>query len=396
MKFHIVILALFLSVCGCYSQPQQKSEKWDQGVLVWSRGTRLEALQAGQKKPIVLRGKFSGVSSWHISRDGRQMTFAEAPRDVDFFNASAYRSYLFTVGSNTRPKVLIAAYGPKALKSGENYDYQTPSFDRTGRKIVVNEGEIGQFMESSSHRWVAIYDVKTRRRVFDSRQLIAKMAEGETRDALRKLKFEFPALSPDGQNLVCLATQDDGDTMEDYVAPGQKAPPTLVVHFNTAVGTGGILAAIDDQLSLTRLIYRDKEQSDIRIEPTRNWNPQFAWHPTQKKFLFVGPAAPSDPALNLFAFDFQTRQIKRLTRGSYFEASPQWTLDGKSLVWLRRPMSSRTPESNRIFRATANGGNIRAILPQIRGATQIQIVPQIANWTRFQKLPAEALAGADK
>lgn len=385
-----MFVALFAVSTNGLSQAQPKREKWDGGVLVWSRGTRLEALRAGQKVPSVLRSNFQIPSRWNFSFDGEELTFADTPQDVDFFNAGAYRNYLFLARFNARPKVLLAAYGPKSLS---DYDYQTPSFDRSGRKIVVDEGEIGQFMDDSSARWVAIYDIKTRRSVFDSRQIIQKMAPGETREILRKVEFRSPALSPDGQDLVALATPDDGDSIANDLKPEEKAPPTLLVHFDLKRKTAEILSSIDDQLSVGR--YSTEGNTTRSEAATRFWNPQFAWHPTQKIFVFPGPAAPSNPVLNLFAFDLRTRASSQITCGDFLDTSPQWTLDGKSVVWLRRPIHpSEAP--NQIFRAGADGKGARSILPQIRGATQIQIVPQIANWTRFRKSPVQALAGVDK
>ena len=376
---------------GCFSQPSQGNEEWDQGVLVWSRGTRLEALQAGQKTPRVLRVNFKIWSQWNMSFDGRKLAFAEMPSDVNFFNASAGRSYSFIVPFNARQNVFLAAYGPKAVG---DWSYQTPSFDQTGKRIVVNEAEVGQFMQDSSARWVAIYDVASQRRLFDSTQLIKKMAPGKARDSLQNLAFRFPALSPDGHDVVCLATRDDGDSIQDELAPGQKAPPTLLVHFDLVRKTGEVLAAIDDQLSMWRAIYRDT--GDESIPPQRNWKPRFAWHPTQKKVVFNGPAAPSEPAMNLFSFDFSTRILTRVTEGKNFDFCPQWTLDGKSLLWLRKSLGQQSREPNRIFRAEIDGKNARSILPQIRGVDQFQIVAKIADWTRYRKLPVEALAGKDK
>ncbi len=382
-----------LLAANCYAQPQQKAEKWEQGVLIWSRGTRLEALQEGQKRPIVLRANFGLASQWDMSADGRKLTFAAEPGDVDFFNAGAHREYLLTLAFNGRAKVFLAGYGPKAV-DGESYDYQTPSYDASGKKIVVSEGEIGQFMDDSSGRWPAIYDLQTRKRLFVPGQIFIKLAPGETKEALGKVRYEFPSLAPNGQDLVCLAKPDDGDSIANDLKPGEKAPPTLLVHFDLARKTAEVLASIDDQLSVGR-IYKEGHMTRGEFAK-RYWNPQFSWHPTQKKLLFTGPVAPTNAALNLFVFDLKTHQTLHLTNGNYLDKSPQWTLDGKSILWLRNTSLAPETGSTQLFRAAADGKNARAILPQVRGASQIQIVAKIADWTRYRKLPVEALAGKDK
>ncbi len=295
------------------------------------------------------------------------MTFAETPADVDFFNAGSYRRYVFLAGFNTRQNVLLAAYGAK--KVPEQTDFSSPRFGVTGQNIVVQEGLVGQFMDSSSAHWLSIYNTRTRKRVFDSRQFIQNLPPGKLREFLLNSLLEVPALSPDGNDLLGLASPDDGDSVGGVEMKNGVVSPTQIVHLDLRQKTAEYLPSV---------------------------GLEFVWHPTQKKVVFVGPASPTNPSRNLFALDVNTKIITRLTDNSKDDFSPQWSLDGKQLFWIRGSVDATKSSNNQIFRANADGSNATAILPQIKGVRRIQLLPKIANWSRYRKLSIEPLAGKDK
>jgi hypothetical protein len=94
-------------------------------------------------------------------------------------------------------------------------------------------------------------------------------------------------------------------------------------------------------------------------------------------------------------FRFSNQKMTRLTNGAQDHFSPQWSLDGKQIYWIRGSVDAGKRAAIE-FRADANGSNARAILPQIAGVTKIQLLPKIADWGRYRKLSIEPLAGKDK
>jgi len=402
MKFHIRNLALLgvlaFPVCGAPKKAASKPRSG--GVLVFQREATLESVGLSGTSISVLRDSFlkSGaavedVPTWNFSHDGRQLIFTTNPIDVDFFGAGAWRRYIFAVRYNTRQNVLLAAYGSKAVYPSDVPDFRFAQF--TGeQKLVVGEGQVGQFIDSPSPHWVSIYDVKTRKRVFDSRGFVKRLHLGRVRAMLLKSLLEFPALSPEGNDLVCLATPDNGNSESERYTPQTPVAPTQLIHLDLKRKKAEVLTALQDNFSVARTTSNGNEETEAL--PIRVLRPQFAWHPTQKKFVFVGPTSPKSPTVNLFAFDLQTKKMTRLTNGAQDDFSPQWSLDGKQIYWIRGSVDTRKAGANRIWRADADGSGATAILPQIRGVTKIQLLPHIVDWGRYRKLSIEPLAGKDK
>ncbi|RYX82812.1 hypothetical protein EON83_17755 [bacterium] len=406
MKIHIMSAVLMAAVAGqCIAVPKKLRAKaplsHNVTTLVWHRGNKLEGARLNGGKVAVLRDRFLAsdeivfdMPSWNFSPNGRQLAFTGAPGDVDFFDAGAYREYLFLTPFNGRPRVLAAAYGRRAIYEDERPSYSFPHFTANGQKVVVDERAIGQFMEDPSPAWVSIYDIKTRRRTFDSRTFVATLPHNETQKLLSASLLKYAALSPDGNDLVCFATPDDGDSLSELYTKESVVPPTQLVHLDLRHKRAQILASLDDQFSVERMTITTNGSSLDRA--IRVLMPQFAWHPTQKKFVFAGPVSATDPAVNLFIYDLNKRQMTPFSTGSKDDFSPQWSLDGKQIFWVRGSTNAQNISDNQIFRANADGSNPARLFPAIKGITQIQLLPQIADWTRYRKLDIKPLAGQDK
>lgn len=347
-------------------------------AIVFQRGQQLEAVSPRGGAPTLLRKSCVtynyATSVWNFSPDGRQLVFAAAPSDVDFFDAGTIRRYVFTANYNRRQKVVLAAYGRKSVAWGERPDEQPDfpeaRFDASGRKLIVVEGQVPHTMGDPCGSWISIWDISTRKRVFDGRQLIRKSAaKGD--DVLRQMyHFSAPILSPDGNDIVCLGTYREGDYEDE-----NSTELTRVVHFDLRHKRAEVL----------------KESSGLFLFGTG-----FIWHPQQKKFLFIRPTSPTNPIISLFEFDLKTHKTTRITNDIKDDFSPQWSFDGKQIYWIRGNIDAQKANSNRIWRANTNGSGATAILPQVVGATQIQFLPHLADWGRYSNVPIEPLAGADK
>jgi len=341
------------------------------GILVFQRKGKPIAVKAGQKTLIVLRDNFA-VKDWNMAPNGSKLCFAETPSDVDFFDAGAIRSYLFTANFNSKQNVLLAAYGKKSVPAETSYGYSfgSSTWGKDGRMLLVTQTPWGWYGNepgpTPSYSQIALFDARTRRQLWNSNKWSKKISQLVEPDGFVHLDLFNGAVSSDGGDVVCGAAPFDGSRQPTSVA--------FLVHFNFKRKTGEVL---------TRLFQTGGTFSAV-------------WHPTQKRLLFVGPTSPKDPTRNLFAFDLKAKKMTRLTNGAQDDFSPQWSLDGKQILWIRGSVYADKAGANRIWRADADGSNARAILPQIAGVTQIQLLPKIADWARYRKLSIEPLAGKDK
>ena len=342
-------------------------------ALVYQRGHRLEAIALAGGQPTILRQRCEAGDFWDFSPDGRRLVFAATPGDVDFFDAGAFRSYVFVAPYNRGQKVLLAAYGKREVAPDDRPDFPEARFDASGRKLVVIEGQVPHFMDDPCGSWVSIWDVATRKRVWDGRRFVSQSKGKFSATLLRMYRFSAPVLSPDGNDIVCLGTYREGDRNEETSAEETSTELTRVVHFDLRHKTAEVVMQAGVPLSATG----------------------FVWHPSQKKFLFTGPDS-TDSARFLFEFDLRTRQVKRVMGLTTRDFSAQWSPNGKQIYWIRGSVEARQAGANRIWRANADGSGATAILPQIVGATQLQILPHIAHWGRYRDIPIAALAGADK
>ena len=315
-----------------------------------------------------------GQGRWDFSSGGRQLVFATTPADVDFFDAGAIRHYVFTADYNAKQKVVLAAYGKQEVVKEalpyERPDFPEARFDASGKNLVVIEGWVPHMMDDPCGSWVSIWNIAKRKRVFDGRQLIENSAP-KAGDILRQMCwFSAPALSPDGNDIVCRGTYREGDYEDE-----NSKEVTRVVHFDLRRKKAELLPEADSQLSQVA---------------------GFFWHPTQKQFLSASPISVTNSASHLFSFDLKTRQTTQLTSGALGDFSPQWSLDGEQIYWIRGSVHAKKSGANRIWRANADGSGARPVLSQVVGATQIQLLSHIANWGRYRDIAIQSLAGPDK
>lgn len=355
------------------------------GVLLFQHNQTLSALSSGQTTSVSLRAKFS-ADGWDFSRDGAHLCFAEEPGDVNFFDVPAHRDYVFTADFNSAPRVLLAAYGRRAKE--DTYNYGSPSFIAGGRQIVVDEWKPQQFMDDGVYGWIAIYDVQTRRRIWKSDDFVASLpTKALDTKQVQAAMLTCPSVSPDGNDLVCLTCAPSCSDEE-----ADKAPATLLVHFDLKNHRAEVLDSFVNECVVGYLPFGGR----IVWNGTQaGFVPQFAWHPFKKQFLWVKPVTSAKSLLpksrsadeEVFGFDLATKKGWRVTQHPGNDFSPQWSLDGKTILWLR---------DGHIMRANSNGANPTPIFSQLEGVTQIQLLPKIADWSRYRKLSIEPLAGKDK
>lgn len=395
MKYHIINIAVAFSLLAavCLTLTRSTVPLPNSSILVWSRNDRLEAWLPHQLRPVPLRKIFlknaPSPPNWHLSSDGSRLVFSEFPRDVDFFDASASRRYVFLASPNTRASVFLAGYGPKCVDALERFNYYgASSLNSDASEVIVNEGKLGQFMQDPSPQWVAIYNIASRKRIFDSRALIAGLANYRLRLRLSQQIFFAPVLSPDGRDIICGAIHDYGDSVDHPQEPGH-APPFLLVHFDLEANSAAITGTVDDQLAFERFVHHG---NTIDVEgPNREFSPQFAWHPQKKLVIFAGPASPDGPGRNLFTLDLSNQKVTRLTSGPVNDFSPQFSPDGKSIWWLRGEGAE-----TELYSSDLTGKNAAPIEPVFKGADRIQFVRSLGDWASYSNLPVDNLAGPDK
>lgn len=348
-------------------QMEDKPTSFDlKGTLVFQRGDGLEAIEPGQKNPVVLRDTFS-ASNWNLSRDGGRLVFAGLPADVHLQEPLDARSFVFEASWNRRQKVALSAYGPHHTE--DSYSFSYPSWTSDGKKLVVCEQLDGLAALPSE---IAVYNFKTRKEVWSSRLITRSFLSSQSPlhdEADQWKSFYAPAISPDGKDLICFAVLAPLGTETFNAINGDRQPVVSLVHIDLKRCEGEVLASTSGASSI------------------RQFENEIAWHPTQKKFLFVGATTPTGIMRSLYLLDLKARRTTPVSQSEHIDSSPQWSLDGKAILWVR---------DGRIWRANADGSGARAILPQIQGVTKIQLLPHIADWGRYRKLSIEPLAGKDK
>lgn len=404
-------------VCGA---PRKVASKLGSGgVLVFDHGAKLEAIRDGQNTPTVLRDEF-GSDDWKFSPDGRHIALAAVPRDLGITdNAASARIYLFTARFNSQERILLGSYSSRFIKNSFGFEFGDVFWNATGSRLVVSEQLAGLAGDRGE---IALRNAVSGRETWSSRSISRQFLESgakkfnysfhvshpfEETDSPEVRSLFAPVLSPDGSDLICLCSLKPIDTHGFNLLEGDKAPPTFLVHFDLRRNIGEVVGAIDDEFSAGRIRVEGSTISGGSIYRYR-LKPQFEWHPTQKKVVFVGPASPTDPTRNLFIFDLPSKTLTHLTNSDESDFSPQWSLDGKQLFWIRgngnsinadafdRKPDTTSSASNQIFRANADGSNATPILPQLRGVTRIQLLPKIADWSRYRKLSIEPLAEKNK
>ncbi len=372
----------------------QANLRADEPVIVFQQIPALKALGLDHGPEVVLRDSFGQglfklfkAESWSVSPDGASVAFAAIPGDVDPFDAAGYRNYLFVAPFNSKQRVLLAAYGRRAVKQA--YSFSDVSWSSDGKQVIVSQVVNGHYPQPGE---VAIYDVNTRQEVWSSHRFVSLFPKPKPSI---HISLFAPALSPDGNDLVCFARQESDDEGGINYSVGEKVPLTKMIHFDLKSNKAEVVATIDDQFSEGR--YRTSNGSGPQYEqPARQLQPQVAWHPLQKKFVFVGPVSPKDASVNLFLFDLPSKKMTRFTRSKKNDISPQWSLDGRSVLWLRGTWGLDNQICGHIFRANADGSNPTEVRRKTYITPRIQLLPKIADWSRYRKLSIEPLAGKDK
>jgi hypothetical protein len=164
-----------------------------------------------------------------------------------------------------------------------------------------------------------------------------------------------PAISPDGKRVVFLSEKSlfSIDMYVADVATGRIArklvSTTTDPHFDSLqfLASAGdwapdnrrfVFAALHAGQPVLTIINADNGNREGEVEFKELgeiYNP--AWSPDGRRIAF---SALTGGVLDLFVYDLEARQLQRLTNDAFADMDPEWTPDGRELVWVTDRFSS--------------------------------------------------------
>lgn len=187
-----------------------------------------------------------------------------------------------------------------------------------------------------------------------------------------------PAISPDGKRVVFLSskgmfsidmyladvasgrierklvqtTSDPHfDSLQFIASAGDWAPDNRRFVFAALHAGQPVLTIVDTTNGHREAEYEFKDLGEI-------YNP--AWSPDGKRIAF---SALKGGVLDLFLYSLDSKQLQQLTNDPFADLDPEWTPDGRELVWVTDRFSSNLDNLSfgnyRIGAMTAEGGRPR-------------------------------------
>jgi hypothetical protein len=164
-----------------------------------------------------------------------------------------------------------------------------------------------------------------------------------------------PAISPDGRRVVFLSEKSlfSIDMFVADVATGRiqrkLVSTTSDPHFDSLqfLASAGdwapdnrrfVFAALHAGQPVLTIVNADNGDRESELEFTdvdEIYNP--AWAPDGQRIAF---SALSGGVLDLFVYDLTTKQLQRLTNDPFADLDPEWSPDGRELVWVTDRFSS--------------------------------------------------------
>jgi hypothetical protein len=131
-----------------------------------------------------------------------------------------------------------------------------------------------------------------------------------------------------GRKLVEMTVDRHFDSLQFIASAGDFAPDNRRFVFAGVHAGQPVLTIVDVDNGRREGEFEFKDLGEI-------YNP--AWAPDGRRIAF---SALTGGVLDLFVYDLQTKQLQRLTDDPFADLDPEWTPDGKELVWVTDRFSS--------------------------------------------------------
>jgi hypothetical protein len=131
-----------------------------------------------------------------------------------------------------------------------------------------------------------------------------------------------------GRKLVETTVDPHFDSLQFIASAGDWAPDNKRFVFAALHGGQPVLTIVDADTGARRDEFEFKDLGEI-------YNP--AWSPDGKQIAF---SALTGGVLDLFVYNLDARQLQRLTNDPFADLDPEWTPDGRELVWVTDRFSS--------------------------------------------------------
>lgn len=327
----------------------------------------LEAIRPNGKAHQVLRERLLLRDEWDISPDGSKICFGTKPINFQVWaSVREVRNYLFSMDYNGKPEVVLKPYGKNADPGF--YDYTSPTWSADGTKILYSEGVPEDWSYAS---WLQLFQVKSRRKIWNSKELEATLS-GFTTDTQYFHKQLFGAkISPNGKHIVCFA--NTAVRLGGEADNSQTDRDTYLLHFDLVEGKVEILRRFDL-----------KSYPEIPPHSYYASVPFLSWSPDNLHFAFSLHIKDKNPNSEIFVGNWKTQEIRRLTVHPALDSDPVWINDGKQIVWLSNRVPKTKP-TNRMFIMNADGTHQLPLLPRLGALHNLRYAEKLPNWSRYKK-----------
>src|SRR5687768_12342604 len=131
-----------------------------------------------------------------------------------------------------------------------------------------------------------------------------------------------------GRRLVETTTDPHFDSLQFLSSAGDWAPDNRRFVFAALSGGQPVLTIVDADRGRREAEHEFKELGEI-------YNP--AWSPDGRRIAF---SALTGGVLDLYVFDLESKRLDKLTNDPFADLDPEWTPDGRELVWVTDRFSS--------------------------------------------------------
>ncbi len=131
-----------------------------------------------------------------------------------------------------------------------------------------------------------------------------------------------------GRKLVSTTSDPHFDSLQFLSSAGDWAPDNRRFVFAALSGGQPVLTIVDADRGRREAEHEFKDLGEI-------YNP--AWSPDGRRIAF---SALKGGVLDLYLFDLESKQLQQLTDDPFADLDPEWTPDGRELVWVTDRFSS--------------------------------------------------------
>jgi Tol biopolymer transport system component len=280
---------------------------------------------------------------------------ASPPARILFLSDRDGEWALYTIDANGGGEHRVFP-GGRAEPFGESVGFGEPVVSPDGRKVVVNRrGITVATLATGASKRIGPGDESTvgwspdgKRLVFSGQNeglYVADVRGGRRRTLLSTSLISTPAWSPDGKWIAFARQIGYGPTELYAVHPdgsGLRSLSRYTPSDGLAWSRDGRLAFIGTRGDEERahLVFVDVDARGVEVRPLRlGRGGTVSWSPDGRKIAYAATIREADPSA-IYTADADGSGRRRLapSKPLYYDESPVWSPDGKSLLFVRTPV----------------------------------------------------------